>query len=95
MYIHCINERKWREGAMTMTATLSKWGNGVGVLLPKAAREEAGLEPGDRVRMISREGSITIVREDQGWTLHELMRGYDGPPPEVVDTGEPFGREVW
>lgn len=80
---------------MTATATMTKWGNGVGLLIPKSAREEAGIGVGDRVRMDVRDGSITIYREDTGWTLHELMEGYDGPAPEYVDLGEPYGKEVW
>lgn len=80
---------------MATTATMTKWGNGVGVLIPKSAREDAGIGLGDRVRMEARDGSITIYREDAGWTLHDLMRGYDGPPPEYLDLGAPYGREVW
>lgn len=80
---------------MATTATMTKWGNGVGVLIPKSAREDAGIGLGDRVRMEARDGSITIYREDAGWTLHDLMRSYDGPPPEYLDFGEPYGREVW
>ena len=80
---------------MTAMATLTRWGNGAGLLIPKSVREDAGLKVGDRVRMEAREGRVTIYREDAGWTLRDLMEGYDGPAPDPIDMGAPYGREVW
>ena len=80
---------------MAATATMTKWGNGVGLLIPKSMRVEAGIGLGDRVRMEARDGVITIYSEDAGWNLHDLMEGYDGPAPEFIDPGMPVGREIW
>lgn len=81
---------------MSPTATLSKWGNGVGLLVPKAVRDALGLGVGDRVRFESTDdGRVELVPEGGPWTLHSLMAGYDGPAPDFVDPGASFGREVW
>ena len=80
---------------MSSMATVTKWGNGVGLLLPKSIREDSGIGVGDRVRMEARDGAVTIMREDAGWTLHDLMAGYSGPAPEFIDPGASYGREVW
>lgn len=80
---------------MSAMASMTKWGNGVGLLISKSARDDSGICLGGRVRMKARDGCIRICREDAGWTLHNLMQGYDGPPPEYVDLGEPYGKELW
>lgn len=80
---------------MAPSATLSRWGNGVGLLIPKAVRDEAGFELGDRVTFSAREGVVQIQAEDAEWTLHDLMAGYTGPAPEFIDPGASVGSEVW
>jgi len=77
------------------TATLTKWGTSAGIVIPKALRRDLGIAVGDKLE-IQREGDkIALTPHEQDWTLSSLMRGYDGPPPEVIDAGEPMGREVW
>lgn len=81
---------------MAPVATLSKWGNGAGILVPKAIRDELGLEVGDRVRFeTTGPGRVSLVAERRPWTLSSLMAGYDGPTPEFIDPGTSFGKEVW
>ena len=94
----------------TTTATLTKWGNGQGVLIPKRLCEKLGIEPGDKLNVTATEDSITIVpvrqraRRTRVVTIEELFEGYDGtydPPSDwpafgnETDWGEPVGREVW
>lgn len=77
------------------TATLTKWGTSAGVVIPKSLRNDLALSVGDKLD-IRREGrSIVLTPKEREWTLSSLMAGYDGPLPEVIDTGEPMGREVW
>lgn len=81
---------------MEPTATLARWGNGMGVLIPKAARDRLGLELCDKVRFEeSGDGGVELVPEKQPWTLSSLMAGYDGPRQEFIDPGTSVGREVW
>ena len=77
------------------TATLTKWGTSAGIVIPKALRRDLGLAVGDKLE-IQREGDkIVLTPHEQDCALSWLMRGYGGPPPEVVDAGEPMGREGW
>lgn len=40
--------------------TLIKWGNSVGINLPKPVRDSLNLEPGDRVEIVDKDDSIVI-----------------------------------
>lgn len=77
------------------TATLTKWGTSAGVVIPKALRSELKLSVGDKLDIRQEGHSIVLTPKEREWTLSSLMEGYDGPPPEVIDTGEPVGREAW
>ena len=82
---------------MEPTATLARWGNGMGVLIPKVVRDRLGLELGDKVRFeeSGRRRGRSWSPEKQPWTLSSLMAGYDGPRQEFIDPGTSVGREVW
>ena len=91
-------------------ATLTKWGNGQGLLIPKRLCQNLGIELGDKLKITATEESITIVpireraRRTRWVTIEELFVGYDGTyePPndwptdgDEIDWGEPEGGEVW
>ncbi|WP_302389862.1 AbrB/MazE/SpoVT family DNA-binding domain-containing protein [Eggerthella sinensis] len=86
--------------AMTM---LNKWGNGEGVLVPKAVREQAGISAGDELRIeVTDAGAIVLTpvrqrfRRGKVVTLEELFDGYDGEyVPTECDWGDAQGKEVW
>lgn len=85
--------RSYKEAEMA-TATLTRMGNSVGVAIPKEFRRP-GFELGDKV-IVELDGEslrLTPVREPM--TLQSLMRGYEGPMPELVELGAPVGRELW
>ena len=96
--------------AETAVATLTKWGNGQGLLIPKRLCKNLGIEPGDRLEIMATEEYITIlpIRERAQRTRHvsieELFADYDGtyePPSDwptignEIDWGEPQGKELW
>ncbi|MDR1014550.1 MAG: AbrB/MazE/SpoVT family DNA-binding domain-containing protein [Coriobacteriales bacterium] len=76
------------------TATLAKWGNGQGILIPKTFCEAIGLKPGDKVDLSLGDQEITL-KPEQNYTLEALMKGYDGPKPQEYDWGAPMGKEMW
>lgn len=77
-------------------STVKKLGNSAAVILPKELRSIAGMQIGDAVDIdVPRPGVITITAHKQPWTLDNLMRGYDGPAPEFIDSGEATGKELW
>jgi antitoxin MazE len=90
-------------GVMT-TATIRKWGNGQGVLIPKTICEQAGLAVGDKVDLLPDPSGTRIIinpetprhRRRKKVTLNELFAGYRGDyQPTECDWGEPVGKEMW
>ena len=82
---------------VSVRATLTKWGNGRGILLPKEMCDALSLSIGDSVSLVLDEASRTVTLENpEAYTLTALMAGYDGPKPGEIDApGESVGGELW
>jgi antitoxin MazE len=80
-----------------MSITLHKWGNSVGLRLPKPLLEQLGLREGAEVD-VKVEGNRLVIEPARRhrYTMVELLEGItpDDRPGEV-DWGPPVGREVW
>lgn len=80
-----------------METKIQKWGNSLGVRLPKALAQKQSLKEGARVVVTeSKKGlSIEVVKETKE-TFDSLVNQIT---PEnrhdPADWGEPIGREVW
>lgn len=48
------------------TAKLVKWGNSVGISLPKPVRDSMELEAGDEVEIVDKEDTLIIRKIKQG-----------------------------
>jgi antitoxin MazE len=76
---------------------ISRWGNSLGVRLPREGVARLGLKEGESVDMQIDADSITIrpSRRRRKWTEAELLRGVT---PEIaggeIDWGGPVGNEV-
>lgn len=80
-----------------MSVTLHRWGNSVGLRLPKPLLEQLGLGEGSKVDVKVEAGRLVIepVRRKR-LTMAELLEGITPDDrPELVDWGPPVGREVW
>ncbi|WP_165173460.1 AbrB/MazE/SpoVT family DNA-binding domain-containing protein [Adlercreutzia sp. ZJ242] len=92
------------------TATLTKWGNSQGILIPKALCDQMELAIGDKLDITSHDGVLEIKPARQAYqrtrktSIDEVFKGWNGsyePPPDLtafgaeVDWGEPAGNEVW
>jgi antitoxin MazE len=80
-----------------MSVTLHRWGNSVGLRLPKPLLERLGLKEGSEVD-IRIEGNRIVVEPTRRrrYTMAELLEGMTPDNrPEEVDWGPPVGREVW
>ena len=80
-----------------MLAKAQKWGNSLGVRLPKTVAEECGIEAGSPVEIV-REDDLIIIKpvRKKGISLDALLAGVtkDNIHSEV-STGKPAGKEIW
>ena len=84
-------------GVTTMSITLHRWGNSVGLRVPKPMLEQLGLAEGSQVDVKVEGGRLVIEpARRRRMTMAELLEGVtpDDKPGEV-DWGPPVGREVW
>jgi antitoxin MazE len=83
-----------------MKVKLAKWGNSLGIRVPKAAAEAAGLRAGTEVDVVVDGGGLRIRRSIPltHYRLEDLVAEMDrlGPEnvPETVDWGPDVGSEI-
>jgi len=80
-----------------MQTRLQKWGNSLGLRIPKSFAAEVGVEAGSEVDLTLREGELRVrPLQSRRLSLGALLRKVTaGNRHEVIETGEPVGREVW
>ncbi len=73
---------------------VQKWGNSLGIRIPKALALKAGLEEGTEVDFDIEDGHLVIVPKTRA--LDELLaRITPDNLHSEIQTGEPQGRETW
>ena len=80
-----------------MSITLHRWGNSVGLRVPKPMLEQLGLAEGSQVDVKVEAGRLVIEPARRGrMTMAELLEGFSRDDrPEEVDWGPAVGRETW
>ena len=79
-----------------MTTRIAKWGNSLGLRLPKSVTQEAQLNEGDKVDVSVRAGAIVIRPSRPTYSLEELVsRITAANRHDESDCGAPQGRETW
>jgi antitoxin MazE len=75
---------------------LQEWGNGLGLRIPKALAEEAGVSTGSEVDLSLEDGRliVTPVRRVEFDLERLLAKVSDVNLHSEVDTGDPVGREA-
>ena len=58
---------------MATTTQVSKWGNSLGLRLPKAVAREARLDEGDTVDVAVKDGAIVIRPSRPTYSLEQLV----------------------
>jgi antitoxin MazE len=78
------------------TTQLAKWGNSLGLRLPKSVAREARLGEGDTVQVSVDNGTIVIRPSHPRYSLDELVRRITAKNRhDESDWGAPLGDEVW
>ncbi len=73
---------------MGIRVQIAKWGNSLGLRVPKDVAEQAGLTEGTKVDIEAREdGSVVIRKAVKRYTLEELIAGMtpDKAHPSLID----------
>lgn len=78
-----------------MMTTISKWGNSLGIRIPKSILNASGIKEMDNVT-VSVEGNHIIITKAIPANVKELFSGYSEiEKQEEIDWGEAQGEEIW
>ena len=84
---------------MTLLSTISKWGNGQGIRLPKTLLELLKWENNDKLEIIVENENIRIKKINstkKRKNIKELFTNYEREyEVQEIDWGEPEGKEIW
>lgn len=80
-----------------MLTKVRKWGNSLGLRIPRSFAAEVGVEDGSPVDLTVHEGEIRIrPSRRRRYSLDALLEGIrESNLHGEVSTGRPVGREVW
>jgi len=80
-----------------MQTKIQRWGNSLGLRIPRSFAEEAGVEAGSKVDLSVRDGDLVVrAAKRRTYLLSELLEKVTAKNLHgEVDTGGPIGREVW
>jgi antitoxin MazE len=80
-----------------MAVTLHRWGNSVGLRVPKPLLEQLGLTEGSKVDLRIEGGRLVVQpHRPKRLTLAQVLEGFDpDDQPGEIGWGEPVGKEVW
>ena len=80
-----------------MQTKVQRWGNSLGLRIPKSFAEQAGVTVGSDVDLAIEGGELIIrPRRSPRYRLRDLLRGVTAKNiHEDIQTGSPVGREAW
>jgi antitoxin MazE len=80
-----------------MQTKIQRWGNSLGLRIPRSFAKEAGVEAGSQVDLSVRDGDLVVrAATRRTYRLSELLEKVTHKNLHgEVDSGEPAGREVW
>jgi len=88
----------------TKTVSVNRWGNGLGIRLPKEFTDKEGITETSRVEVIATDNRLIITRAKEPRThipLAERFKNWAEQPYEITDEDrewlnmEPVGEEIW
>jgi len=78
-----------------MTVKLQKWGNSMGVRIPKSIIEKINLEENDELVIEQQDGKIIIFPAKKKLSLSDMMAQVTAENLHGEDDFKPEGSEVW
>jgi len=80
-----------------MITKIQKWGNSLGLRIPKGVARGARVREGTTVTLAVSNGRLVVAPlETRGYELEALLAGVTRKNLHAaVDTGDPVGRERW
>lgn len=80
-----------------MKAKVQKWGNSLGIRIPRTVAQETSVESDSVVDISIQDGKIIISPEKQkSLSLRQLLsRVTETNLHEEIATGDPVGKEIW
>ena len=78
-----------------MTVKLQKWGNSMGVRIPKSIIEKVNLEENDELIIEQQDGKIVIFPAKKKLSLSDMMDQVTHENLHTEDDFKPEGNEVW
>jgi antitoxin MazE len=81
---------------MAAVTQISRWGNSLGLRLPKSVAREAQVDVGDTVNVSVKNGAILIRPSRPAYSLEDLVAKITPRNRhDESDWGSPAGREAW
>ena len=80
---------------MVTTANLRKWGNSLGVRIPKRLAERLNLHEGSTIELEETDRGILLRTIDVPSLDTLIDRMDESQRPDLEDFGSPRGNEVW
>ena len=79
-----------------MNARIGKWGNSLGIRLPKYIVDTLNLEVDTSLSIAVDDGKIVMeVVSEQDLTIEDLLAQVNEPPEAELSWGKPEGEEIW
>jgi antitoxin MazE len=79
-----------------LRARIAKWGNSLGVRIPKAVAKEVGLDEGTDVDVRVSGKNLVLAPAHREYSLQELVAGITPKNRHrETDWGAPIGNETW
>jgi len=78
-----------------MQVSVARWGNSLGLRIPKDLAAQAGLQAGSRVDITTEGGRIVVAPARRRYVLAELLEGMTPQAMrDAFDWGPDMGREI-
>jgi antitoxin MazE len=80
-----------------MSIKIAKWGNSLGIRIPKHLAQKIRLQEGDEIEISTAEDKLIVTPlKRKKYTLDELLEGMgENNLHSEIDWGETMGREQW